>query len=214
MRVRNHLLVIISVFILALGIAFSVKSDLGTSPISSVPYVLSLGLYLTIGEFTIIFNALLLLLQIIILKRDFDIVQLLQLPLCILLGYFIDFHVFLLNSITYTNYFQQFILLILGCFIVAFGVFLSVKANSLILPGDGLIRVISQIVNRDFGKLKPIFDISVFSLSVVISLILFSSVVGVREGTIISAVFTGFIIQFYEKIMGNRIDKIFNQDIS
>ena len=205
MKIKNHLLVILGIFIMALGISFSVKSNLGTTPISSVPYVLSLGLPLTIGEFTIIFNAILLLMQIIIEKRNFKIIQLLQLPLCVIFGYFIDFHLFLINSLTCTNYFQQLILLILSCFILAFGIFLTVKANSIILPGDGLIRVITQVYHKEFGKIKPIFDISIVITAIILSLILFSSIIGIREGTIISAVLTGYIIQFYEKIIRNKI---------
>ena len=208
MDFKNHLTLFIAIFIMALGIAFSVKGNLGTSPISCIPYVLSLGLPLTVGEFTIIFNAFLLFLQILILRRDFEYIQLLQIFICIIFGYFIDFHVFILSSINITTYLQQWICVLLGCLILALGICIEVKCDSIILPGDGLLNTICKVTKHDFGRIKPIFDSTMVISAVIISLILFNTLVGVREGTIFAAIILGFIIQFYDKLFGKKIENL------
>ena len=211
MNLKNHLTLVVAIFIMALGIAFSVKANLGTSPISCVPYVLSLGLPLTIGEFTIIFNAFLLFLQFAILRRDFEYIQLLQIIVCVIFGYFIDFQLFAISSLNPTDYIQQWIYVLLGCIILGLGICIEVKCDSIILPGDGLLNTICKVSGRDFGRIKPLFDLSMVISAVIISFLLFGTLVGVREGTVFAALVLGFIIQFYDKIFGEKLNKFLNR---
>ena len=54
--VRRHLTLLVGLLIMSFGVAFSIKAGLGTSPVSSVPYVLSLIVPMTVGETTILIN--------------------------------------------------------------------------------------------------------------------------------------------------------------
>ena len=90
---RRYLLLCAGLAIMAFGVAFSIKASLGTSPISSVPYVVSLFAPLTVGTATIVMHCVFILLQILILRRQYHPIQLMQLPVAVLFGYLTDFGV-------------------------------------------------------------------------------------------------------------------------
>lgn len=205
-RVIRISMLIIGVTIMSLGIALSIIGGLGTTPISCVPYVLSLGLtYFSVGEWTIIFNSLLLLLQFI-LVRKFDYKQISQLLILIIFGYATDFWLWILSPITPDNYIFQWILCLSGCFILAFGLIFEVKADLTVLPPDGVVMVVSKLTNREFGPTKPYFDLSMVIIGAVLSFLFFSYLVGIREGTVVAAIIIGHINKYYNKIFGHKID--------
>lgn len=74
------------------------------------------------------------------------------------------------------------------------------------LPGDGAVVAIAEVLKKDFGKVKPFFDLTIVSMGVILSLYYLGHLEGVREGTIFAAIIVGFIIQFYNKIFGYKID--------
>lgn len=76
--------------VMALGVAFSIKASLGTSPISSFPYVTSRISGLSVGTTTIIVNTFFVLIQIPILRNRYQWFQLLQFPAVIVFGLLID----------------------------------------------------------------------------------------------------------------------------
>ena len=202
----RYIMLIVGVSIMSLGISLSIKATLGTAPISSVPYVLCIIFPLSVGVFTILFNALLVLFQMLLLKKV-TVSQIAQMLVCILFGYMIDFTLGLLSFINLTDYISQWILCIVSCFVLAFGLTIEVKSNLTMLPGDGAVLAIAEVLNRDFGKVKPFFDISIITMAAVISFIFLGHLEGVREGTIFAGIVVGFIIQFYDNIFGKKIDE-------
>ena len=207
--ILRYFLLIIGVSIMSLGIALSLKSTLGTPPISCIPAVLAVAFPLSVGEFTIIFNALLVLFQMALLRK-ITISQIAQMLVCILFGYMIDFNLSVIAFINPTDYISQWILLIISCFVLAFGLVIEVKSDITMLPGDGSVVAIGEVLNKDWGKVKPFFDITVVSIGVILALVFIGHLEGVREGTIFSAVTVGFIIQFYNRIFGEKIDDYFS----
>ena len=201
----RYIMLILGVSIMSLGIALSIKATLGTPPISCIPYVLSIAFPLTVGEFTILFNALLVLFQMILLKKV-TISQIAQMLICVLFGYMIDFNLLIIDFLNPTDYLSQWILFIVSCFVLAFGLTIEVKSDITMLPGDGAVVAIGEVLNKDWGKVKPFFDITIVAIGVVLALSLLGHLEGVREGTIFSAMTIGFIIQFYNKIFGYKID--------
>ena len=141
-----------------------------------------------------------------LLLRKITVSQIAQMLVCILFGYMIDFTLGLLSFINLTDYISQWILCIVSCFVLAFGLTIEVKSNLTMLPGDGAVLAIAEVLNRDFGKVKPFFDISIITMAAVISFIFLGHLEGVREGTIFAGIVVGFIIQFYTKIFGTKID--------
>ena len=126
---KRYFIFLIGIYINSFGISFITKAALGTSPISSVPYVLSLGFWPTMGEFTIALSLLLILLQIALLGKKFKKASLLQIPVSIVFGYFIDWSMLLLEWVNPQEYLMKILFLLIGCVILGFGVFLEVAAD-------------------------------------------------------------------------------------
>ena len=207
----RYIMLIVGVSIMSLGIALSLKSTLGTPPISCIPAVLAVAFPLTVGEFTILFNALLVLFQMVLLKKV-TLSQLAQMLICILFGYMIDFNLSCLDFINLTDYLSQWILLIISCLVLAFGLVIEVKSDITMLPGDGAVVAIGEVLNKDWGKVKPFFDIAIVSIGVFLALIFIGHLEGVREGTVFAAISVGFIIQFYNNLFGDKIDNFLESD--
>lgn len=136
---------LVGLFINSLGVSIITKADLGTSPISSIPYVLSHNFDFTLGEFTIFFSLLLIVLQIIMLRKKFKAEQLLQIPISILFGYFIDLTMIMLDFMNPESYAIKIVSLIIGCIVLGFGVYVEVLANVAMLPQ----RILCKSSNDD-----------------------------------------------------------------
>lgn len=132
----------VSLVIMAYGVAFSVKSALGTSPISSLPYAISLFTPFTIGNVTIFMHLVLIALQILILRRNYQLIQLVQLPVAIAFGFLTDFAMWTLRGVYYTNYLGQWLLCVVGILLVAFGVSGEVESKATVLAGEGFILAV------------------------------------------------------------------------
>lgn len=209
-KLKRYIVFLIGLFVNSLGVSFVTKASLGTSPISSIPYVLSLNFKFSLGVFTIFFSIFLILLQLLILRKEFKLEHLLQIPISIAFGYFIDFTMILIKSLNPDNYFLKIIILIIGCLILGFGVYLEVIANVAMLPGESFVRVISEKLKIEFGVTKVAFDTSMFVIAVILSFIFSYKLMGVREGTIIAAILVGFMARIYRRLLIRLEHLIFN----
>lgn len=187
--------------IMAFGVAFSIKAALGTSPISSVPYVTSTISGLSVGTTTIIMNFMFVLIQIAILRKKYDWFQLLQFPAAIVFGTMIDVADYVLKPISFSNYFEQWLLCVVGIFLVALGVSVEVMANLVTTAGEGIVLAICQVAPVKFSNMKVAFDVTLVCISIALSFIFLGHLDGVREGTIAAAVFVGLIIKQTNKLM-------------
>ena len=139
-KLKRYIIFLIGLFINSLGVSLITKASLGTSPISSIPYVLSLNFPFTLGNFTIVFSVLLIVLQILILRNNFKMENLLQLPVSVVFGYFIDLTMIMLTFVNPDTYVMKVIDLLIGCLILGFGVYMEVLANVVMLPGESFVR--------------------------------------------------------------------------
>ena len=196
-RIKRYCFFITGLFVLAFGVALSVKANLGTSPISSLPYVLSLGMPLSIGQFTILMHIIFIGIQIALLRKNFQWIQLMQLPAAVIFGYFTDFALYLIAGFAPANYLQQWIWVLASCVIVALGVSMEVLANVVMLAGEGLAKAIADVTHHEFGKTKVFFDITLVLIAIVCSMLMFRAVAGVREGTLAAALLVGTISRFF-----------------
>lgn len=197
--IKRYLLLIVGLFIIAVGTALSTKARLGTTPISSVPLVLSLGLPWSMGELTIVLQVVFVALQIVILRREYQPLQLLQLVVGFVFGYFTDFALHLVSGMQIHSYLVQWLLCIVSIFVIALGVFIEVKANAVMLAGEGLVKAIAQKTCKDFGKTKVCFDSALIVISVIASVYMFHELNGVREGTIAASLLVGNVVNYYDK---------------
>ena len=177
----------------SLGVSLITKASLGTSPITSIPYVLSLSFPFTLGNFTIFFSVFLILLQLLILRKNFKLEHVLQIPISIIFGYFIDLTMLLFTWVNPQTYIMKIVYLLIGCLILGFGVYMEVLADVVMLPGESFVRAIVLTWRTNFGTTKICFDVSMAVIAAVLSFLLSGHLEGVREGTIVAAVLVGFI---------------------
>jgi uncharacterized membrane protein YczE len=196
---KRYFLFVCGLFFMSLGICLIIKSSLGTSPISSIPYILSLKYALTLGTFTFIVNMVFLLCQILILQRKFPYIQLLQIPMTIIFSSFIDLTMFLLSNLTPAIYPLKILALILGCLSLALGVALQIIANVVMLAGEGFMYSIVKTWSFGVGYTKTFFDLSLVIFAGALSQVYFNEIIGIREGTLIPAFMVGSFAHFFIK---------------
>lgn len=194
---KRYIIFIIGLFVNSVGVAFITKADLGTSPISSIPYTLSLRFPLSLGTLTALFNAVLVVSQIFILKKKFPKINLLEFPVAVGFGIFIDVAMNALLFIHTDNYLIKVLYLLAGCVFLGFGVFLEVFANVIMLPGEAFVKAVSDAAHRQFALLKVLFDGSMTLCSAVLSVVFFHKLISVREGTVVAALIVALIAKFF-----------------
>lgn len=209
-QTKRYILFIISLFFSALGVAFTKHGELGVSPISSVANVVNCKFpAFSLGTLLIVWNCVLILGQILLLQKSFQLIQLLQIPLSFLFGWFTDLGMYLVASFPVTNYFLRLIMVLLGIIILGFGISLSVIANVIMNSGEAFVKAVSDTTKKNFGNIKIGFDILCVILSILLSLFFFDlKIVGTREGTVLSALLTGMIVKVFTKYLKTPLDSI------
>lgn len=192
---RRYLVFLAALFVSALGVSVITRSVLGTSPISSIPYVFSLNTPLTMGSYIFILNMFLIAGQMLMLGkqgiRERRIDLLMQIPVSVLFGVFIDLTMALLSFYVPTHYWMQVVSLVIGCAILALGICLEVVADVTMVSGEYFVQIASRRFKKEFGVMKIIFDVSLVVIAGVSSLLLAGRIDGIREGTVIAALLTG-----------------------
>ena len=192
-KLKRYVIFLIGLFVNSLGVSLITKASLGTSPISSIPYVLSLSFPFTLGNFTIFFSVFLILLQLLILRKNFKLEHVLQIPVSIIFGYFIDLTMLLFAWVNPQAYVMKIVYLLIGCLILGVGVYMEVLADVVMLPGESFVRAVVARWETEFGVTKIAFDVSMAVIAAAASFFLARELNGVREGTIVAALLVGFI---------------------
>lgn len=215
MFIWQHILLCLSLFIMTLGVTLSVRSNLGSSVISTIPFIMSLAGQeksvpsLTIGEYTYCLNFLLVGLQILVLRKRFDPMQLFQILVGFLFGFLLDVNMWLTRALTCDSLVSQIIVQLLGCTVLAIGISVEIKCGSVTMPGEGFPVALSKVFNIPFPKAKIIVDVSLVTIAVILGFCFFGSwlwnVVG--PGTLLAMVLVGAIVRFINPHM-NWFDRI------
>ena len=211
---KRYLIFLVGLFVNSLGVSLITKANLGTSPISSIPYVLSLNFPFTLGNFTIFFSIFLIVLQLIILRKNFKLEHILQIPVSIIFGYFIDLTMILFSWVNPEAYIMKIVYLLIGCLILGVGVYMEVLADVVMLPGESFVRAIVLTWKTNFGITKICFDVSMSVIAAVLSFVFAGRLAGVREGTVIAALLVGFIARLIGKKLAFLKDMIFPESVS
>lgn len=207
--VRNYIkriaIYILGLFTLSVGINISKLAGLGISPVSSVPYSLELITGISMGTASLIVYSFFILLQIILLRRNYKPVQLLQIVTTFFFSYFVNItnHDNLLSFVPMPgHYFIQLVYVLIGIVITGLGVFLYLLPNLLAMPPEGLVAALVEVTNErfTFSRMKVIFDEVCGLTGLLASLIFLGHLGAVREGTILSAIMIGKVVGFFSKI--------------
>lgn len=205
----QHLLLVVSLFVMTLGVALCLRSNLGSSVISTIPFVMTLAGVeslvpaLTIGQYTYLMNFLLVGLQILVLRRRFEPVQLFQLVIGYLFGFLLDVNVALTESVVTDSVLCQCVVQLLGCLVLALGISLEIRCGSVTMPGEGLPVAISRVTGRPFAKIKIVIDITLVVIATALSFVFFGhwlwNVVG--PGTLVAMVLVGAAVRALDPYM-------------
>lgn len=208
--VKRYILFIVALFFIGLGIAFTKHSQLGVSPVSSVTNVMSVKFQaLSFGTWVIIANSTFLLGQILLLRKNFQPKQFLQIPLTFLFGWFTDFGMWLVGFFPNEIYTVKLLFVFVGSFILALGITLSIIADVILNSAEGFTKALAETTKKDIGTVKIVFDLCWVAFSVFLSLIFFNGrLEGVREGTIVSAFLVGMFVKVLLRFLSKPIDKL------
>lgn len=198
----QYLLFLIGLFIASMGVAFSTKAGLGTSPVASLPYSVSLvSSLLSFGGWLNVLSVIQITVQVILLRKKCKPLEIvIQTILAFVYGYLTNLSCWLIRDIPVNGYIEQLLYMSIGCFVLAFGIWLQLKGGVAMLPGEAMNRAIAEVSGKRYENIKILFDIIYIALSAIICLVFLGELKGVREGSIIAAVAVGLIIKLYNLI--------------
>lgn len=188
------------ILINSFGIVLITKGALGTSQISSIPYVLSLQLpSISFGMFSFIMNMVYIVLQALLLRRQFKSIQLLQIVVNVVFSASIDVFMAMLSFYAPQQLFTRVLSAVAGCIVLAFGISVEVAPDLIMVPGEGIVAAISKVSGRRFGSVKVVFDVTLILIAALLSWLFFGNIVGVGVGTLLSAVSVGQFVNLINR---------------
>ncbi|MBQ7929331.1 MAG: hypothetical protein IJ287_11405 [Methanobrevibacter sp.] len=207
-RVFNY---VFGLYLITLGVAFSIKSGLGSAPVSSIPYAIDLIWLINIGVATFLFHAFLVLIEWILLRSDFKRKHFFQVFVGVLFGVFTSFSVSLMNFVPPADSFLIALLMsVLSIFFIALGLFFYVPTNLIPLSVEGVTQAIAIVTHNPFSKTKVYVDITIVLTALALSYGFLGQLGSVGLGTVLGALFIGTTVKYIHKLnlylTGNHVD--------
>ena len=199
---------VLGLFFLAMGVAFSVNSNLGVSPVNSLPYVISQVSGAAMSLCVIVVFCSYIALQVLILRREFRPINLLQIVFSTIFGYFVDFAKWIVGDFALPTYAGQLAMLAISIVFIAVGVVLYIEVDMVPMPMEGLSLAVAKKLNIPFHNMKIIVDCVVVAAGISLSLLFLHSLVGIREGTVITAIVTGKVMALVKKPLSPLLQKL------
>jgi uncharacterized membrane protein YczE len=201
-QIKRYGIFLIGLFVASLGVAFSTKAGLGTSPVASVPYSVSLVNHaLSFGWWLNVLSLIQITVQVALLrKRCKPIEIIIQTAVAFLYGYLTDFSCRILNGVQPAAYVARFAVMLVGCIVLALGIWIQYQGGVAMMPGEAMNRAISIVTGKRYENVKVFFDVLYILIATVICLAFIGKLAGVREGSVIAALLVGNIIKLYNRI--------------
>lgn len=213
----QHLWLLVSLFVMTLGVALCVRSNLGSSVISTIPYVMTLAggdgrvPALTIGEYTYLMNFVFVVIQIGVMGRRFEPVQLFQLVIGFFFGFLLDVNMMITASVDCSGLTAQILTQLIGCTVLGVGIAFELKCGSVTMPGEGITVAFSRRLNAPFPTTKIVIDTTLVVIAVALGYCYFGhwlwNVTG--PGTLFAMVYVGLVVKaagrhlgWFERLLG------------
>lgn len=210
--IKRYLVLTAGLYIMTFGVMLSLKAEWGTTPLSTLPLVVSLRLeQFSFGAITFWWNMVLIAGQILILRKRFQKIQLLQIPLSFVFGAMLNCNQALLSGVAPQGAGQKCLWLAAACLVLAFSISLTIRANVLMNSGEALVKAISDRFQIPFGKVKVSTDVGYVALGCVLSFIFFGEIRGIGAGTAACAFLTGWLVEGFERILTPFFQRIFTK---
>lgn len=196
--INKFIMYSLGMLFLAVGVTLSIKSNMGVSPINSIPFALSKILQIEMGNVVTVYFCSLVLLQVLILRKEFKIINLLQLFFSTLFGYFVSLSNYIFQHVKVQDHVAvQFIFLAASIVIIALGLLLYLNADIVPMPPEGTVKAVAMKSNGEFSKLKVLFDCCAVVIAILLSVIYLGSLTGIGVGTVLSALLIGKVLGIF-----------------
>ena len=205
---KRLLLYIIGLFFWAFGVAFAVNSELGISPINLMPFLMSEITGINMGFWVTVLLLIFILIQIILMGRDFKLINLTQIIFATIFGYFVSTTRFILGDFQIPTYAGQLLMMALAISLISCGVSLYLEAKIISLPSEGVCEAfVYRIKNAKFHIVKIIMDSTLVAMGIALSLGFIGDFHGIREGTVLSALLIGRLMPFFRRLTAPILKK-------
>ena len=197
-------------FFMTFGVALCVRSNLGSGVISSIPMSFTLageaGLApgWTIGGYTNVMNVILVVAQILVLRRRFEPIQLFQLVIGFIFGMFLDINMWITSILSYDALTSQIVAQLVGATVLGCAVAAEIRCGSVTMPGEGIQVAVSRVTGRPFPVIKIMIDTLLVVLAVISGFIFFGTWpwVVVGPGTLFAMFYVGFVVKLVNPHLG------------
>lgn len=193
--------------VLSFGVTLSVNSNLGVSPVSSLPYVVSRILPFSLGTCTTVIYALYILVQMLLSGKGFQ-PALLQLVFSTLFGYFVDAAKWILGDFMLPGYLGQLTMLIASILLISFSIVLYMDVQLVPMPAEGLVACIAGKTGKPFSAVKTLFDCGSVLAAAFLCLVFLGAFTGIREGTVLTALLVGRTTGYLRRFLSPLIRKV------
>ncbi len=200
---------ILGLFTLAFGVTFSVNSNLGVSPVNSLPYEFSLITKVELGTCVTVVFCCYILFQILIKRKEFRLIDLTQVVFSTIFGYFVDVTGLIMGDFCLPGIVGRIVMAVISMILIAIGISMYVNCKLVPLPMEGLtLAITDKLPGKSFQQIKVIVDCTVVTLSLLLSLVFLHGIEGVGIGTVLAAIFVGKIMQPVQKVLSPVMNKI------
>lgn len=198
----------LGLLVLAFGIALSVNCNLGVSPVSSLPYVVSQIIGISLGTCTTIVYGTYVLIQMVLNGRKFQPALLLQLVFSTIFGYFVDGAKAVLGDFMLPGYLGQLAMLAVSIVLIGFSLVQYIDVKIAPMPAEGLVACIAEKLGKPFSTVKTLFDCTSVLVGAILCFVFLGRLTGIREGTVITAMLVGKMTGILRKYLSPLIDKV------
>ncbi len=204
----------VGLLFIALGIAFSVKSNLGVSALNSVQYAFAVKYpRFSFGDYNFGLFSLFIFVQLALLRRKFKLIDLLQLVANFILSYMVDNFNRLFDHFGWIpqSLEMRYLFILLCCIFTALGISIEVAAGAWMLPAEMTVNAFTRTLGGKFRNNKVLMDSSLVAVAIVLCIVWFNSWLGPEGqpilgwGTVISAVLIGIIMKLTDPLINKFV---------
>ncbi len=204
---KRLLIYVLGVYLMAIAAVLSARSSLGVGPVNSLGNVLyqvgraaGAPACVNLGNCSTAVFCLYLFAEYLLLLREFKLTMLLQIVASLLFGQFVNLAGAMLAPLpSPESYAAKMLYLLASIPFVSGGIMFYLVPHLIAMPGEGLCQALERRTGMALGTVKVLFDCTVVLLSAAVSLLYFKTLVGVREGTVISALLVGTVLRLLQK---------------
>jgi uncharacterized protein len=189
---------VIGIYVLTMGISLAIRAGIGISPQSSLTRTMTLVYpHLSQGTYNFMLELFMLFLTWLVARREFTLKNFASLIPAFVLATCLDLNLMLTRSIGFQDYYLKFLLLAFADSLLAFGLFLMIRANLVLMPIDMFVNTLFKRTGLKWGDIKTSFDCTLLIVSAIIGFSLLGGPKFIREGTFMNAILVGQYIKLY-----------------